>query len=130
MRAIIPAAAAAATTNTRLPAAHRHMRLTKVEYIPNATMTGAAAGRRLQVVNRGQDPPATGTKVVAQLDLNAGTVVAGVQEARDIPLTFASLPAASATAHQLAEGDVLELISSPLGGGMADPGGQLITTEQ
>ena len=55
--------------------------------------------------------------------------VAGVREARDIPLTFASLPAGSAVAHELAEGDVLELISSPLGAGMADPGGQLITTD-
>lgn len=130
MRAIIPAAAAAATTNTKLAPAPRPLRLTKVEYTPSSTLTGQATNfRRLQLINRGQDPPGTGTKVVAQLDFNAATIVAGVAEARDIPLVFASLPAGQASAHQLAEGDVLELVSSPVGSGLADPGGSLVTTE-
>lgn len=129
MRATIPAAAAGATTNTKLPPVHRPMRLTKVEYTAISTLVGQATNfRRLQLFNRGQDPPGSGTKLVAQLDFNAATQVAGAQEARDVPLVFASLPAGNAQ-HVLAEGDVLELVSSPAGSGLADPGGTLITTE-
>jgi hypothetical protein len=129
VKVTIPAAAAGATTNTKFPPARQQQRLTKVEYRPVTALTGAATNfRRHQLFNRGQDPPGSATKLLAQLDYSAATVVAGAGEARDTPLQFASQPAGNAV-HIINEGDVMELVSSPVGSGLADPGGQLITTE-
>lgn len=122
-RHFTPAVAAAASQSTPLPAAHRPYRLTKVEYVPAAQLTGQATNfRTVRLVNT-----TAGSKTLAELAFSAATVAAAIREGRDIPLVFASLPAGNA-AHLVNEGDVLEWQSVPTGTGLADPGGVVIIT--
>jgi|tagenome__1003787_1003787.scaffolds.fasta_scaffold20970815_3 hypothetical protein len=91
--------------------------VSKVTYTPLANVTGAAspASRTLSVINHKQD--GTGTTVVGQLSLVAGTNLVAFDE-KSLGL--------SATASDLvvAEGDILEFRSAPVGGtGLVDPGG-------
>jgi hypothetical protein len=89
--------------------------VTAVTYTPVAAVTGAAspASRTLSVVNRGQ--AGAGTTTVASLALLGGVNLAAFDE-RDIPVIGA--------ANTVAEGDILEFRSAPVGGtGLADPGG-------
>lgn len=85
-----------------------------VTVIPDATITGAATNnRRLDLVNKKQD--GSGTTVVATLQFNSG-VNASAFDSKALTL--------SSTASDLvvADGDVLALVSTHVGTGIADPG--------
>lgn len=89
--------------------------VTKVEYVPEAAITGAATNNRtVSLINKGQ--AGSGTTVVASLNFGNGTNATANNE---IALTL------SATASDLviAEGDTLVWRSLHVGTGIADPGG-------
>lgn len=91
--------------------------VSRVSYLPTASVTGAAspASRTLSLINHGQS--GGGTTVVASLALVGGVNLVAFDE-RTLTL--------SGTASDLvvAEGDILEFRSAPVGGtGLADPGG-------
>ncbi len=88
--------------------------VTAVRYIPLADINGVNTNTRLIEVYR--RPAAGGAAVrVASLQFNAGTNAPGFQS-RALTLDAAANLA-------VAEGDVLEFRSSPVGTGLADPGG-------
>lgn len=85
-----------------------------VTIIPDATITGAATNNRtIQLVNKKQD--GTGTTVIASINFVNGTNAAAF-DSKNLTL--------SATASDLvvADGDVLALVSTHVGTGVADPG--------
>jgi hypothetical protein len=123
-RVTIPAAAAAASATTPLPAATRRYRITAVTYEPEAQLTGQATNfRTLRVVNKG--PAGALTIVLALLDFNAAVVIARVRQARTIPLTNTA-----EGAPVVREGDVVQVESVPTGTGLADPGGTVEIAEE
>lgn len=93
--------------------------VTAVRYTPLAAVTGAAspASRTISVVNKGQS--GVGTTVVASLALLAGVNLVAFDE-KDITLSVV------ADATTVVEGDVLAVLSTPVGGtGLVDPGGTI-----
>lgn len=93
--------------------------VTGVRYAALAAVTGAAspASRTLSVVNKGQT--GVGTTVVASLALLGGVNLVAFDE-KDITLSVV------ADATTVAEGDVLAVLSTPVGGtGLVDPGGTI-----
>lgn len=113
-------AATALVTNSESVRAPFAGTVASVRYLPLAAVTGAAspASRTLSLVNRGQN--GAGSTVIATLNLLAGTNLVAFDEAA---------LALSGTAANLnvAEGDVLEFRSAPVGGtGLAEGGGTAI----
>lgn len=93
--------------------------VTGVRYAALAAVTGAAspASRTISVVNKGQS--GVGTTVVASLALLSGVNLVAFDE-KDITLSVV------ANATTVVEGDVLAVLSTPVGGtGLVDPGGTI-----
>jgi hypothetical protein len=113
----VPAAATAVTVDTPITEAAFAGTVTRVDYTPDAAITGANTNSRtVTLYNRGQT--GVGTTVVAQLAFVAG--VNGVQyDAKAITLSVV------ANATTVAAGDVLEWDSAAVGTGLADPGGSV-----
>jgi hypothetical protein len=113
----VPAAATAATADTPITEAAFAGTVTRVDYTPDAAITGANTNSRtVTLYNRGQT--GVGTTVVAQLAFTSG--VNGVQyDAKAITLSVV------ANATTVAAGDVLEWDSAAVGTGLADPGGSV-----
>jgi hypothetical protein len=91
--------------------------VTGVRYAALAAVTGAAspASRTISVVNKGQT--GVGTTVVASLALLSGVNLVAFDE-KDITLSVV------ADATTVVEGDILAVLSTPVGGtGLVDPGG-------
>lgn len=91
--------------------------VTEVTYTPEANITGAdsPASRSLTLVNKGAD--GNGTTVMATLAFIATVDATDFNEA-------AFTLSAVADATDFVEGDILAVVSEPVGGtGMVDPGG-------
>lgn len=89
--------------------------VTGVSYVPVAAMNGAATDNRtLTLVNKGQD--GSGAVQVASVQFGAGTNANAHDE---FPLALSGTPANLA----VADGDILEFVSTHIGTGIADPGG-------
>ena len=117
VEAPVPAVTIAATTDTAVTETAFAGTVTKVDYTPDAAITGAATNSRtVTLFNRGQ--AGAGTTVVAQLAFVSG--VNGVQyDAKAITLSVV------AGATTVAAGDVLEWESAAVGTGLVDPGGSV-----
>jgi hypothetical protein len=101
----------------------RAFRVTKVEYEPDAQLTGQATNfRTVQLVNKG--PTGALTAVLAQFAFDAAADIARLRQARDIPL----LNPTEGT-PVVREGDQLQWESVPTGTGLADPGGTVYVSE-
>lgn len=94
--------------------------VTKVEYIPEANITGAATNNRtLSLINKGQ--AGSGTTTVASLNFGNGVNAT----ANDEKVIALSGTAADLT---LTEGDTLLWRSLHIGTGITDPGGLVKVT--
>lgn len=114
------AIAAGADGSTTVGEAPHAGTVTRAAYIPTTAVTGANTDTRtITLVNRGQ--AGAGTTVVATLALTSGVNVSA-DDAKDMTLS------AVAGATTVAEGDVLELVSTHAGNGLADPGGSASVT--
>lgn len=93
--------------------------VTGVTYIPKSAITGADTNtRKVEVYNR---KTGSGTTLVAGIQYNAGVnAAADTENAVTLSATPANLV--------VAEGDVLEFVSTHIGTGLADPGGHVIVT--
>jgi hypothetical protein len=113
------AVAAASDATTELGEVQFAGTVTRVAYIPSATITGANTDTRtINVINKGQS--GAGTTVVATLALVSGVNATG-SDAK--ALTLSGTPANLV----VAQGDVLAFTSVHSGStGLADPGGQVI----
>lgn len=112
------AVAAGSDATTELGEAQFAGTVTRVAYIPSAAITGADTNSRtVTLVNKGQS--GSGTTTAATLALTNG-VNAAASDAKAVTL--------SGTAANLvvAQGDVLAFVSTHVGTGLADPGGQVI----
>lgn len=112
------AVAAGSDATTELGEAQFAGTVTRVAYIPSATITGADTNSRtVTIVNKGQS--GVGTTTVATLALTSGVNATG-SDAKAVTL--------SGTAANLvvAQGDVLAFVSTHVGTGLADPGGQVV----
>jgi hypothetical protein len=114
-------AAATATLATTLRTAPAHLKISSVEYIPDADITGVATNSlTLELRNRG--PDGSINVLVAQLAMVAGTN-ASRRIARDIPrITANGIPV-------VLEGDQLEWQSVKVGSGLLDPGGVVLVND-
>lgn len=112
--------AAGDTEDTVIGQAPFDCTVTSVEYVPEATITGAATNNRtLSLVNKGQ--AGSGTTAVASLTFASGTNATAYDErALTLSGTTANL--------NLAAGDTLQWRSVPAGTGMVDPGGLVRVT--
>lgn len=113
--AVPPVATPGNSDDTVLGQAQFAGTVTKVEYVPEAAIAGAATNNRtFSLVNKGQ--AGSGTITVATLTFGAGINATANNE---VALTL------SATASDLvvAEGDTLLWRSVAVGTGIADPGG-------
>lgn len=91
-----------------------------VTYTPSAAITGANTNSRtLTLVNKGQ--AGSGSTTVATLALTTGVNAAAFDET---PLTLSG----TAANLEVAEGDVLAFVSTHVGTGIADPGGEVTVT--
>lgn len=94
--------------------------VTKVEYIAEAAITGAATNNRtVSLVNKGQDGSAT--TIIASLVFTSGINASANDEK---PITLSGTPANLA----IAEGDSLLWRSVSNGTGITDPGGLIRVT--
>jgi hypothetical protein len=117
VEAPVPAVTIAATTDTAITEAAFAGTVTRVDYTPDATITGAATNNRtVTLFNRGQT--GVGTTVVATLNFASG-VNAAQYDAKAITLSVV------AGATTVAAGDVLEWDSAAVGTGIVDPGGSV-----
>lgn len=110
-----PARAQAATGSHGLFRAPFAGRVDAITYVSDAAITGANTDtRKVAVVNKGQ--AGSGTTEVAAKQFNSTVNAVAFDET---PLTL------SATAADLvvAEGDILAVVSTAVGNGLADPGG-------
>ncbi|MGW4487862.1 hypothetical protein ACWEOE_28940 [Amycolatopsis sp. NPDC004368] len=90
-------------------------KVTKVEYVPESAVAGAATNNRtVSLVNKGQD--GSGTATVASLSFGAGVNATANDEK---PITLSATPANL----NVAEGDTLQWRSLHVGTGITDPGG-------
>jgi hypothetical protein len=116
----VAAVAIAASDDTVLGQAEFDATVTRVEYIPEAVITGVNTNtRRVELRNAGQG--GAGAVVPASLQFNAGTNAAANDE-RVLTL--------SGTAADLlvTAGDTLVWRSAAVGTGLADPGGLVRVT--
>jgi hypothetical protein len=91
-------------------------KVVSVTYIPPSTLTGANTNSRtLKLVNKGQS--GSGTNVVAEKAFTTGVNAAAFDETA---LTLSG----TASKLEVAQGDVLALVSEHVGEGLADPGGE------
>jgi hypothetical protein len=122
MRVNVPGrAAAAATLVSPLGPAGRSFRVSAVEYLPAADVTGVATNSlTLQLVNGG--PDGSLALIVAQLALVAG-VNATRRQAKPVTLT------ATNGAPVVLEDDQLRWESVKVGTGLTDPGGTVLVSE-
>lgn len=91
-----------------------------IVYVPEAAITGADTNSRtLTVVNKGQD--GAGTKTVATLALTNG-ITATAFDAKAMTLS------GTAGNKAVVAGDILVAVSTHVGTGLADPGGQVRVT--
>jgi hypothetical protein len=117
VEAPVPAVTIAATTDTAITEAAFAGTVTRVDYTPDATITGANTNSRtVTLFNRGQT--GVGTAVVAQLAF-VSAVNAAQYDAKTITLSVV------AGATTVAAGDVLEWDSAAVGTGIVDPGGSV-----
>lgn len=94
--------------------------VSSVTVIPDATITGANTNtRKYELVNKGQ--AGAGTTVVATLQFNSGVNATNFDSKA---LTLSSTPADLV----VVDGDVLALVSTAVGTGLADPGGLVKVT--
>jgi hypothetical protein len=94
--------------------------VTKVEYVPEAAITGANTNTRsVALVNKGQG--GSGTTSVASLQFDSGQNVAANDE-KTITLTGTTAD------RDLTAGDTLQWRSLAVGTGMTDPGGLVRVT--
>jgi len=110
-----PARATAVTGSHALFRAPFAGKVTSAAFIADALLTGANTNtRKIAIVNKGQ--AGAGTTEVAAKQFNSGVNAAAFDETA---LTL------SATAADLvvAEGDILAVVSTAVGTGLADPGG-------
>lgn len=118
----LPASTILQTTAQELGQVPEDSNVAAIAYTPEANITGAAspASRTLTLYNRGQS--GAGTTVVGTLAFIGG--VNGVAN-DEIDFTLSG----TATDLQCVEGDVLQVVSAPVGGtGLADPGGEVTVT--
>lgn len=116
----VPAAATAVSDDTVLGQAEFDATVARVEYIPEAAITGANTNtRNVELRNGGQ--AGSGTTTVANLQFNAG-VNAAANDERVITLS------GTAANLNLAAGDTLVWRSLAVGTGLADPGGLVRVT--
>ncbi|MEU2316555.1 hypothetical protein ACFY7X_13780 [Streptomyces althioticus] len=95
--------------------------VTKVEYVAEAAITGAATNHRtFSLVNKGQS--GSGTATVATLAFDSGSVTAAANDERAIPLS------GTEENLELAAGDTLLWRSVHVGTGITDPGGVVRVT--
>lgn len=95
-------------------------KVTAVAYIPPSTLTGANTNSRtLSIVNKGQS--GEGTNVVAEKAFTSGVNAAAFDETA---LTLSG----TASKLEVAQGDVLAFVSTHVGEGLADPGGEVLVT--
>jgi hypothetical protein len=122
MRVTVPGrGAAAATLATPLGPAGRSFRVTAVEYLPAADITGAATNSlTVQLVNGGSDGSLS--LVIATLAMVAG-VNSTRRQAKPIALTQAN------GAPVVLEDDQLRWESVKVGTGLLDPGGLVVISE-
>ena len=112
------AVAAGSDATTELGEAQFAGTVTRVAYIPSAAITGADTNSRtLTVVNKGQS--GSGSTTAATLALTNG-VNAAASDAKTVTLSGTSANLV------VAQGDVLAFVSTHVGTGLADPGGQVI----
>lgn len=117
VEAPVPAVTISATADTPITEAAFAGTVTRVDYTPDATITGAATNNRtVTLYNRGQT--GVGTTVVAQLNFANG-INAPQYDAKAITLSVV------AGATTVASGDVLEWDSAAVGTGIVDPGGNV-----
>lgn len=115
---IPPQSTAATDEPTVLMTAPYDATVTRVSYIPEAAMTGAATNNRfLRLRNHGQTGALGVT--IAEKELLAGQNPAAFDEF-DITLS------ATTANRDVAAGDVLEWFSDAQGTGIADPGGTVV----
>lgn len=89
--------------------------VSSVTVIPDGTITGANTNtRKYELINKGQ--AGAGTTVVASLQFNSGV------NATNFDATAITLSGTPANLV-VADGDVLALVSTAVGTGIADPGG-------
>jgi hypothetical protein len=122
MRASVPGrAAATATLATPIGTASRAFKVSSVELIPDADITGAATNSTTwELRNRGADGSLN--ILLATLALTAG-VNAGRRFAKAVTLITANGQPA------VAEGDQLEWHSVKVGAGLLDPAGTVVIGE-
>ena len=110
-----PAVATASTSTVVVHSVARDGTIGGVMYTPLATVTGANTNtRKLELINKGTD--GLGTTVIASLQFDSGTnATAFVPRSLTLSGTAANLNVLS--------GQVLVLVSSAVGTGLADPGG-------
>lgn len=114
--AVVPGSAAAATDSHVVSEAPFGGVVSSVSYTPKAAAIGDAINKRIfTLVNKGQT--GAGTTVVATLDLAAGVNLVAFDEKQ---FTVSAV----AGAANVVEGDILALVSTAAGTGVADPGGR------
>lgn len=111
----VSAAATAASDDTVVGQAPFDCTVTKVEYVPEAAITGADTNSRtVSLVNKGQ--AGSGSTTVASLAFTSGVnAAANDEKAVTLSGTAANL--------DLSSGDTLQWRSVAVGSGLADPGG-------
>lgn len=117
LAAAVPASGAAVTTGVLVGAAPVSGRLLAAEYFPSAAIVGADTNSRTLALADLQDASIASLALLAA----AGTLAANVG---------AALPPVddAATALEINAGDVIKFTSTPVGTGLADPGGLVVVT--
>jgi hypothetical protein len=119
---VIGRAAADASLSVSLGVSGRMFKVTSVEYVPEADVTGVATNSlTLELRNRG--PSDAINVLIAQLALVAG-INAKVRQAKTI-----TLQPVTDGPFVVRDTDRLEWVSVKVGTGLADPGGFVIVTE-
>lgn len=109
-----PALVAAATADQVIGTAPIDGTVKRITYVPEALITGADANSRtLTVINKG--PSGVGNTVIGTLALTAGVNAPAFDEKQ--------FTLAAAAARKVQAGDVLAVLSTSVGTGLADPGG-------
>jgi hypothetical protein len=115
LRGTVPPVAAASTADQTIGEAPFAGTVAGASFTPEAAITGnTAASRTLTIVNKGQ--AGAGSTVIGTLAYTTGVNGVAFDEQ-----AFTLSAVAGATA--IAEGDVLALVSTAVGSGLADPGG-------
>jgi hypothetical protein len=116
----------AASTEAEIGAAPFTGAVQFVTWTPDATTAGSPApnSRTLQVIDHG--PTGLGNTVIASLTLTAASYPKGVPVPIPLAATGTTTPNNPTTGGApVAAGDVLAFLSTSVGTGIADPGGEL-----